>query len=189
MSAKMIIPQAEADQGFGLLKDIVEMVKNPKAIDEAYERRRKAAQMSDDEINKAAEARALIAKADSLKDELKQKEDAIAASKIQHESNVLSHNQSVQKDNDRLNEWEKRLIAQASKQDEVDRVQAEAKKALVARAKEIEDNHAAWEITSKQREDAIAGKEAAQKDIDAVHKKENERLKAKAARLAAEAAS
>ena len=39
MSAQVrIIPQEQMDEGFSLLRDIVDMVKNPKQIEEAHKR-------------------------------------------------------------------------------------------------------------------------------------------------------
>lgn len=184
-----VMPAVEADQGFGLLKDIVEMVKNPKAIDEAYERRRKAAQLSDDEVKKAEEARALMAQADALKDELQQHADALAAARAGHLNAVSIHTQQVESENARLAEWEVRLNEAASTQAEQNQRLAEERKKLDDRAAQIEASHAA-------RMDEYNEKLSAMSEVTMLQNERNTRLiawetklKAKAARLAAEAQS
>lgn len=190
MSAQIrIMPAAEADQGFSLLKDIVEMVKNPKAIDEAYARRKKAAELTDEEVTKSAEARALIVKADDLLASLKQREDALLASKAEHDEMVSNQAKLAQAEKARLMEWESRLSEVASQQEQKERELADKNKAVDQRAIEIEAQHSIWQKSYEDRLAAIS-------ETEALHKAESERLaelekkyKAKAARLAAEAAS
>lgn len=189
MSAKMIIPQAEADQGFGLLKDIVEMVKNPKAIDEAYERRKQAAQLTDDEVAKAESARALIAQSDALRTEIQGHYDAIGKAQQDLTTNVDTYSQHVESENTRLSEWEARLQVIADTQAAVAATQKDSSAALDKRSKDIEDAHAKWGVDCKTREDAISATSLLQKSEDDRLATWAKKLKDKAARLAAEAQS
>lgn len=190
MSAQIrILPQSEADQGFGLLKDIVEMVKNPKAIDEAYERRRKAAQMTDAEVVKADEARALIAKGDVLKNELEEQKKSLDIAKSEHESTISLHLQHAQSASARLAEWESRLnsISEHNTKNENDLIEEKRKFSEETKKHQEEIEVAKANILS-QKEDI--------KNEILINKSEKgkliaweERLKAKAGRLAAEAAN
>lgn len=184
-----IMPTEEVDQGFGLLKDIVEMVKNPKAIDEAYERRRKAAELTDDEVKKADEARALIEQAEALRNELKKENDALEARKSAHETNVLIHRQHVDAETKRLTEWEERLDIIKKQQDETSQSHIKERADIDADARKVKEDKDKKEAEFLLRERAV-------KDGKAANIKEAERLaelaaklKAKAARLAVEAAN
>ncbi len=184
-----IMPSAEADQGFSLLKDIVDMVKNPKAIDEAYEARRKAAELTDDEVAKSEEARALIAQADSLRDELKKREDALESAKTEHNNAVFIHIQNVQSDNLRLSERQSQLDTIAEQQAENDKKQAEDRKNMEIEIQSAKDDLAGKEkILDSQREEnenlKLTNQEEANRLAEWAKK-----LKAKAARVAAEAES
>lgn len=188
MSAKMMMNQTQADDGFGLLKDIVAMVKNPKAIDEAYEQRRKAVALNEEEIKKAEDARSLIAKADSLRAELRLEKDAITNAREEHEKGMKLHAEHVAAENKRLSDWETSLNNEKNTHAENVKKHTESVAALVAEEKRIKDSHAEWEVKAKEKEDA-------QKAVDVAQKAEAERLaevakkqKEKAARLAKEAA-
>lgn len=96
MSAQIrIMPTEEADKGFALLRDIVEMTKNPKAIEQAYEARRKAAALTDDEIAKADAARALISQADAMQTEIKKQQDAVDTKKAEHLKNIAAFEEKL----------------------------------------------------------------------------------------------
>ena len=182
MSASMrIIPQDEADKGFGLLKDIVEMVKNPKAIEEAYEARRKGAQLSDDEVAKAAAARALIAQANNLQEALKQKEAALEAAQLAHSGNVSSHAQKVSVEQKRLADLEEKLNGVTKQQQDKDVAHASERKELDKRAQAVIDN----ELSLTSKYDALATAETASK---VVQQKESARLAAWEKKLKAQAA-
>lgn len=185
MSVQMrIIPPSDADQGFGLLKDIVDMVKNPKAIDEAYERRRKAAALSEKEIEQSELARSFIASADALKKELQEREGHIAAAEKEHEKNMAAHVQRVESESTRLAEWENRLNSIAANQEQVDKNYSDIRKVLDARTAEIEKSHADWQKRYDERVAAIVQKEQSQKEEDTRLAEVGKRLRDKAAKLA-----
>jgi hypothetical protein len=188
MSAKMIIiPQEEADKGFGLLKDIVEMVKNPDAIDKAYQRRLEAVKLTEDEIKKSEEARIVIANAAAIKDQQQQEWARIEATKIEHDGAVKMFGEYVLRGNARFKEWEDRLNEKQKAQDAKDSQHAKERINLDNRAKDIEDNHAEWERTHKADNEAlVAAKEATRLEAEKVVV-EKAKVKAKAARIAAEA--
>lgn len=184
-----IMNSDEANQGFGLLKDIVDMVKNPKAIDDAYERRRKAAELTDDEVAKSEEARALIAQADELKKSLQESAESILAEKSMHETNISNFNSKVQSENSRLKEWEDKLNTIAIEQEENAQKHLQAREDLLAESKKNKDSQ-------NEREEKINFRENQVKEVEFANTKEAERistweqkLREKAARLAAEAAS
>ncbi len=188
MSGSMrIIQQDEADKGFGLLKDIVEMVKNPKAIEAAYEARRKGAQLTDDEVAKATEARAIIAQADALREELKQGHAGLEAAKIEHTGTVKMFGDQVIKESARLNEWEGKLTDKQEKQDATDSRHNQERENLDARAREIEAKHTEWLADYDKRMETIFQTEASQKTENDRMAALAAKLKAKAARVAAEA--
>lgn len=96
MSAQVrIMPTEEADKGFALLRDIVEMTKNPKAIEQAYETRRKAAALTEEEVAKADSARAIISQAAALETEIAKQQDAIDLQKQEHIKNVASFEEKL----------------------------------------------------------------------------------------------
>lgn len=187
MGAKMIISQPEADQGFGLLKDIIDMVKNPKAIDEAYERRRKAAQLSDDEVEKSEEARALIAKADSLRADLQTKQNAIEDARAEHGRKILQHVEDMKAKSAAMTEWETRLNTITAQQVETSRKQIDKENSFDARVSEIENAQKERELDLQRREEVVAQTDKAQKLESDRLIAEDKRLKQKAARIAAEA--
>lgn len=184
---RMIIPQAEADQGFSLLKDIVDMVKNPKAIDEAYERRRKAAELTNDEVAKSEEARALITQGDALREELRKREDAIVTGREQLDKDIANHAAAVQADNERLKRFADALNEQQALQADVDKKHSQEADALAARAKQIEADHADWMKRHDDRLKSISDTETAQKAEQQSLNELRLKLLAKAKRLAAEA--
>ena len=187
MSAKMVIPQTEADNGFGLLKDIVAMVKNPDAIDEAYQRRLDAVKLNEAEIKKAEEARVIIAQAEAIKEQQKQEWARLEAAKIEHDGAVKIFGEHVLKDNSRFNEWEDRLTKKQKEQESVDIRHAQERKELDKRAKDIEDSHNEWERSHEAAKKALAeSQENHRIEIEKLLVEKN-KIKAKAARLAAEA--
>ncbi len=188
MSAKMMITQAQADDGFSLLKDIVAMVKNPDAIDDAYKRRLEAAKLTDDEVAKAASARALIEKADSLKDALQKRESSLQAAEIAHGSAVEEHRRRVQADTDKLKKLEEQL------QIKEDSHTANVSKLIAERDKLNSDAQLAKEL-SAAKEQELADRERSIESMKVAQKAESDRLeeirkkqKEKAERLAREAA-
>lgn len=189
MSAIRIMPTGEADQGFGLLKDIVEMVKNPKAIDEAYEARSKAAKLSDDEIAKANEARDLIAQADSIRAELKEREDVLNLALSEHENKVSIDIERVKGENSQLDARENRLNQIAAQQELDFQKNKEANDLLDKRTVKIESDSSQLLEQYDEKIAILAETEEAQEEEDARLKNWAEKLRAKAARLAAEAQS
>ncbi len=186
MSA-IVIPQAKADEGFGLLKDIVDMVKNPKAIDEAYERRRKAAQLSDDEVQKSEAARALIAQADQLRNEFEQKSQEVEKASIALNAKTLAHLDQVKGTTDKMQAWEDQLNSAALQQADAAKALENDRRANAKRATEIEDAHVQWQKQFDDRLSLITKTENAQKLENTRLAEWADKLKAKAARLAAEA--
>lgn len=190
MSAQMrVMPTNEADQGFGLLKDIVDMVKNPDAIDEAYKRRQDAAKLSDEEVAKAEAARALIARADSLAASLSTREDALVADRTEHITTVKEFSEKVQAETTCLNEREAALNAIAESQ-------ATAVNALKNDRDSLNADIAKFDNDAQSKNDALNARENAIKDKEQSQKEEDDRLsvwadrlKAKAGRLMAEAQS
>ena len=180
----MIIPQARADEGFALLKDIVEIVKNPKAIDEAYEARRKAAELSEDEIAQAEEARSLIAQADSVRASLKEREDAIAVAHEQLMEKMSEFDSKAEKENVRLSQWDADLKSVESQQAAMAQSLKDAKDAPDKRVSEIEVGQKGWEERYNQRLEIIANKEQAQKEEDSRLADVAKKLRDKAAKLA-----
>lgn len=187
MSAQIIISQPEADEGFGLLKDIVAMVKNPKIIDEAYARRSEAVKLNEEEIKKAESDRSLMAKADDLRVELQKKEDDIAEIKKKHEDAVSKHGENVKANNARLTEWETRLNTVTAQQVETSRKQLDKEAEFDVRMKEAEKVQKARELDLQRREEVVAQVDEAQKLESDRLIAEDKRLKQKAARIAAEA--
>lgn len=183
----MFMSQPEADQGFGLLKDIVEMVKNPKAIDEAYEARRKAAELTDDEVKKSGEARALIKQADDLRDEIAHKESLLEASRIEHSSKVAMHTTHANAEIARLKEWEDRLISKESQLAQTQTTMEAAALGLKQRETDIQSGHVEWEARYNQRIASVAETETAQKAEQDRLTELRLKLRAKAQRLSAEA--
>lgn len=60
-------PQAEVDAGFGLLKDIINIIKDPEGFDAAHAHAREQAALTEDYRNKLNEAQQTIKQADDLK--------------------------------------------------------------------------------------------------------------------------
>lgn len=176
-----IMPAGDADQGFGLLKDIVDMVKNPDAIDEAYERRREAAKLTDVEVQKAEDARALIASADALAAALKTREDVIIADREEHIAAVKEFAEHVQAETTRLNEREVNLNQGNGELNA-------AKLALDSDRKEFESRSAKLDIDAAARSENLTSREAAIKNTESVQEEESIRLAAWRDKLTAKAA-
>jgi len=189
MGAQMIIPQAQADDGFSLLKDIVAMVKNPDAIDEAYQRRLDAAKLTDDEVAKANEARALIAQAAQLKADLNQQQAIIEADKISLSSDISAFETRKQSEADRLKKWEDELSTAAVAHTESERKNQETAKALEDQKTWLESDYAAKVQSLNDKEMALNGVAEAQKAEDARLATFRDQLKDKAGKLAALAQS
>lgn len=188
-SQTRIIPQDEADQGFGLLKDIIEMVKNPKAIDEAYKRRSEAAKLTDDEVAESTEARALILRAGALRDELKKREDELEAAKAEFSNLVTVSDKKASTRESALNDRGAAL-------DLISGQQENAEKSLAESRAKLESEIAQAKAALDKRESDLAAREKQLTDATATNAANSARisdweakLKAKAARLAAEAAS
>lgn len=81
-----IPPREELESGIGFLKDIIAIIKNPKALDDAHEEAIKKIALNESEVAKLAQARKLIAEGDKIKEELAKREDAIKADKDVHEA-------------------------------------------------------------------------------------------------------
>lgn len=185
MGAQMrIIPASEADQGFGLLREIVEMVKNPSAIDDAYERRRKAEALSESEIRKALEARAFINQEVALKAELKTREDNLATARAKHESDVGAHLERVASKEAHFAELEKQYSSVAAQQGGAQKDLEKKTSAVEARAKQIEDDLVAKEADYNARLKAIEDTEKEQQAENDRLIAERLKMRAKAERLA-----
>lgn len=184
MGAQMIIPQERAEEGFSLLRDIVEMVKNPKGIDEAYERRRKAAMLSDDEVAKAAAARALITQADVVRAEMKKREDDLAANISSHNSAVETFTVNSGLARDALEKRAEELAVIAAAQSETGTSLKAEREKINVRALQIESDHVAWEKRYNERVNLIYQKEEAQKEEDGRLADLAKKLREKAAKLA-----
>ncbi len=189
MGAQMIIPQAQADEGFSLLKDIVAMIKNPDAIDEAYQRRLDAAKLTDDEVAKADAARDLIAQGDELKAALDQKADALAADRSVHENNVNQFENYKQTETARLTEWASQLETAAVAHTETEKKNQIDAKSNDERAAQIEADANARQQELDAQALAQSGVAEAQKAEDARLAAWRDQLKDKAAKLAALAQS
>lgn len=179
-----IMQQNEADQGFSLLKDIVEMVKNPAAIDEAYERRQKAAQLTDEEVAKSTEARAIISQADEFKAGLKQKEDQLAADRDSLNNDIASVKNNAIAETLRLTNWAAQLNDIATQQAKDHDIIVQQTSDLVTQKQKLDEHENLWEIDYKNRIDAVTQIEQDQKDEDQRLADWAARLKAKAASLA-----
>lgn len=184
MGAQIIIPQEKADEGFSLLRDIVEMVKNPKAIDDAYERRRKAAMLSDDEVAKSEAARALIAEADALRDDIKLREDNLAAEIAAHSQAVSDFTANSAEARDSLEKRGDELALIASAQAETAAVQKFEQEKISVRAAEIESARLEWEKRYDERVALIAEEEQAQKEERSKLNDERKKIREKAEKLA-----
>ena len=188
MGAQMVIvPQDSVDQGFGLLKDIVEMVKNPKAIEEAYQAQRKAAELTVGEIKEAEEARTLIAQAKDLRAELESARDLLDADRERHVQEMANAVAANKKTEDSLGRLSSELEA-------ISVSQVEMASMLKADRKKMEDQIRDSEIALSNRSAELDAREMAIKDGEDANTQEAERLaklaeklKAKASRLAKEA--
>ena len=180
-----IIPQDEADAGFSLLKNILEIVKNPQAVEEAYEIRRKAVALTDEEIAKGIAGRALIAQADSLRDELQKKEDALSAEKLKHEDNVAASKADFDKKSKDLQDWADKLSERENGHREIEDRHKEAKAKLETDASAMRAAYA------EQMGEIAAKKSAAEQAVAAAAQQKQKlaewesKLKEKAAKLAA----
>lgn len=186
-SQQRIITNEEADQGFGLLKEIVDMVKNPKSIEDAYSRRRKAAELTDTELEKSNKARDFIAKYDALLDELKQREDALELAKNEHNNAVIALKEKTDGLNTTLATRSSELDVISAHQNNVSDALALDRKRLTEEMEKLRISIEARAISLNIREKAIVDGEAANaKELTRLSGLE-EKLKAKASRLAAEA--
>jgi hypothetical protein len=184
MSAQIrIMPTEEADKGFALLRDIVEMTKNPKAIEQAYEARRKAAALTDDEIAKAEAARVLISKADDLQADIDKKQSVIDMQKEEHIKNIAAFEEKMKILDTRAEE----LASISAQHEQISKNNEQEKIRIQESAQQIESDRA-------KRESDVSARENALKEKEATAQKENERLisweskiKTKAKKLAAEA--
>jgi len=173
------------------LKDI-----NPSDIKALEETRRKEAALTETELAKLAESRAYIAQADSLYSELKKERDALSQIKKEHEDKVSAFSTQVQAENKRLSDWEAKLNAISAQQLETFSLFSQKEKALADERRQIEIDAATAQadLNKKVAQIDISLKEIEKKE--SLNAKEAERisaweakLKAKAARLAAEAQS
>lgn len=171
----------EFEQGTSLLKDIIDMVKNPKAIDDAYERRRKAEALTLEEANKAIEARILIGRADSLRKELGEREAALELKKAEHNKAT----DELQKEKDAVALREKEVLATTARQEETDKKHIEIKAQLEADALQLKSIHEARSVSLDARENAIKEKDALSEQEKSRLADWEKKLKEKANKLAA----
>lgn len=105
-SSQRVIPQAELDQGFGLLKDIIAIIKDPKAMEAAHEAAREQAQLTEAEQNKVIEARAFYSDADEKAVEYRTREDAIFSGEDELNRKKGEFTAHVESEELRLKNWE-----------------------------------------------------------------------------------
>lgn len=188
-AAQRIVTDSEADIGFGFLKDIIEMVKNPKGIDEAYARRQKAAQLTDEEVIKSQEARTLIASADELRKVLKQREDDLEVAKSDQKNAFDDEFKKIKSATESLENREKELAKLASEQEGYAVKLKERSDALDLASEMLESKKAELDRAFNDKKSQQDATEIRQKEEDARLTEWAAKLKAKAQRLAAEAAS
>lgn len=169
--------------GLQSIKELMELFKNPKSISEAAELARKEAALTQEEVEKATEARALIAQASELYKDLKSKSDELTELQSQHAAElnrfkeekdswvnqVIATNIQVDTRTSQLNDVEKNLI-EGQKQLQLDR------KIFI---KESSDKSAGL----LQREDAVQQRENADVVRKNALREYEEILKQKAAKI------
>lgn len=190
MSAQIrIMTTAESDQGFGLLKDIVDMVKNPKAIDAAYEARKKAAALSDEEVTRAEEARKFMEQADSIKSDLKKQYDDLASQKSDHDNTVSAFSSFMATEKSRLTQWEIKLNSESQNLDQISKDHVATSASLDAKVSKIDSDHSQWEKEYNEKVIQVKETEKSQEEYQKKLIDWENRLKSKAERLTKEASS
>lgn len=164
------------------LKDI-----DPKAIAAMEEAKRKEAALTEEELAKLTKARSEISSYNSKMKEIKDKEEALLTEKSVHQTNVTALEDRVKSENDRLTEWENRLNLISQDHDAREQKQADEQK-------RVEEDNKKKSSELDERKSKLDAQEKTIKETDAAQKKEQDRLtewaaklKAKAARMAAEA--
>lgn len=120
-----------AAQDLGTLRELAELIKNPKAITEAHEEARKQQALTEDEARKTAEAKDFIAKYNQLEKDLKAREDKLAADKITHAQEAAESQVAFKAESERL------AIADKELSDKI-KAHTESQKQLLADRKNLE---------------------------------------------------
>lgn len=183
MSAQMTLSQKM--DGLEVLKQLLS-IKREDVIATQEEARRQI-QLTQEEQGKVAEARAYIAKYNDLAAALEQRATAVGESKKTLDKEIEDFTGKVVLENTRLIEWEKQLKSVTEQQAATDKTHKDTAGALDRRSQEIDSNHANWQAAYDKRVEAVTAKEVAQKQENERLAEIAKKLKAKAARLAAEA--
>lgn len=186
MSAQMrIIPPNEADAGFGLLKDIVALAKNPNAIEAAYAETRKQAALTEEQQKKYAEAIAFMNNYETKKKELEDAAADLDRRQNEHARNVERNNAEHTRTHNELQEWEARNRAKEIELEGNVTALAKDRQALTNQISAQTEAHATAMLEVAKREETAQNEQAA----NAVYKKEldeyKERLDARAKKLIA----
>lgn len=173
------------------LADILKELKdiNPNHIIELEKTKRIQAALTETELAKMSEARAYLSKYDFTLSEFQKREAALAIATTDHENNISIFNDHVESENTRLNEWETRLNSIIEQQNAIDSALIKKQDAFKTDTEQFAKNCDTRIVQLDLREkDIRAGEEANAKEAKRISEWES-KIKAKAARLAAEAAS
>lgn len=173
------------------LAEILRELKNitPADIKQLEEARRKESALTDEELAKNKEARDYIAKYNTAMDEVKKREGDLAANKAEHGNNVFALNDKIKSENTRISDREARL-------NEVEKQLSVRESQLLSDRNKLDEDiarhskeHASKLAELQVREKVVAEDERLNSiEADRISAMES-KLKAKAQRLAAEAAS
>lgn len=113
-SSQRVIPQEELNAGFGLIKDIIAIIKDPEGFEEAHKAAREQTALTEEEKNKVIEARAFYSDADEKAAEYRVREDAIFSGEDELNRKKEEHKQHVTNEEIRLSDLESTLNSAAS---------------------------------------------------------------------------
>lgn len=186
MSAQMrIIPPSEADAGFGLLKDIVALAKNPNAIEAAYAETRKQAALTEEQQKKYAEAVAFMNNYDEKKKEIEEAAADLDRRQNEHARNVEKNNAEHTRKHNELQEWEARNRAKEIELEGGVSVLAKDKQMLATQITAQAGLHAAAMLEVAKREESAQNEQANNVAFKAQLDEYKERLDARAKKLIA----
>lgn len=117
-------------QDLGTLRELAEIIKDPKGLIAAHEEARKQQALTDEEARKAAEAKDFIAKYNELSKDIAVKQTKLATDKIAHEKDKVDTAVWLKNEVDRLTNQGKDLDAKTKIQADKDRAQLAERKAL-----------------------------------------------------------
>lgn len=158
MTAQRIFQQ-QVD-GLQSIKQLMELFKNPKSISDAAELARKEAALTEDELAKATEARALIAKADVLYKDLKEKGDELTNLQSNHATELNQFKEEKAS-------WEAQVSATNLQIDNRTAQLDDAQKSLINNQKQLEQDRKVFEKETSDKSDNLLKRE------DAVQQREN----------------